>query len=118
MKRAPLPAVVVAATGLTAASCGRSPASHVAQLGSTTPRRSTSSTAAPSQDGGRPTQAQVQQYRSVMLAYARCMRRRGVVNMPDPDSRGHLEIGPGTGIDVNSTRFQGAFHVCSSRLSP
>jgi hypothetical protein len=69
-------------------------------------------------NGGRPTSAQVQQYRSVMLRYARCMRTHGVSNMPDPDSRGHLNIGPGSGVPVNNPRFQSAFHVCKSELSP
>jgi hypothetical protein len=69
-------------------------------------------------NGGQPTQAQVQQYRSVMLIYARCLRAHGVSNMPDPDSRGHLDIGPGTDVDVNSPRFQAAFQVCKSTLSP
>ena len=55
-------------------------------------------------NGGRPTPAQVQQYKSVMLTYARCIRAHGVPNMPDPDSRGHLDIGPGSGIEVNSPR--------------
>jgi hypothetical protein len=67
---------------------------------------------------GQPTQAQVQQYRGVMLIYARCMRAHGVLNMPDPDSRGHLDIGPGTDVDVNSPHFQSAFQLCKSRLSP
>ena len=69
-------------------------------------------------NGGRPTPAQVQQYRNVMLGYARCMRTHGVSNMPDPDRRGHLDIGPGTGVDVNSPEFQAAFGVCRSKLSP
>jgi hypothetical protein len=69
-------------------------------------------------NGGRPTPTQVQQYRSVMLIYARCLRARGVSNMPDPDSRGHLDIGPGSGVDVNSPRFQAAYLACKSRLSP
>jgi hypothetical protein len=33
-------------------------------------------------------------------------------------SRGHLDIGPGTGIDVNSPRFQAAYQACKSMLSP
>jgi hypothetical protein len=67
-------------------------------------------------NGGQPTQAQVEQYRSVMLTYARCIRAHGVSNMPDPDSRGHLDIGPGTGVDVNGTQFQAAYQVCKSKL--
>ena len=69
-------------------------------------------------NGGQPTAAQVQQYRGVMLIYARCMRDHGVSNMPDPDSHGRLAIGPGTGVDVNSQQFQAAFQACKSRLSP
>jgi hypothetical protein len=69
-------------------------------------------------NGGRPTSAQVARYRSTMLIYARCMRRHGVTKMPDPDSRGHLDIGPGTDVDVNSPQFQAAYDVCKSRLSP
>jgi hypothetical protein len=69
-------------------------------------------------NGGRPSPTQVQQYRSVMLRYARCMRTHGVSNMPDPDSRGHLDIGPGTDVAVNSPGFQSAFQVCKSELSP
>jgi hypothetical protein len=69
-------------------------------------------------NGGRPTSAQVEQQRSVMLRYARCMRTHGVSNMPDPDSRGHLDIGPGTDVAVNSPRFAAAFQICKSQLSP
>jgi hypothetical protein len=69
-------------------------------------------------NGGQPTQAEIAQYRSVMLVYARCMRAHGVSNMPDPDSRGHLNIGPGTGVPVNSPQFQDAFQLCKSKLSP
>lgn len=69
-------------------------------------------------NGGQPTQVQVQQYRSTMLIYAQCIRAHGVSNMPDPDSRGHLDIGPGTGVDVNSPTFEAAYQACKSRLSP
>ncbi|HWB21663.1 MAG TPA: hypothetical protein VG652_02110 [Gaiellaceae bacterium] len=69
-------------------------------------------------NGGRPTQIQVQQYRSTMLIYAHCIRSHGVANFPDPDSRGHLDIGPGTAVDLNSPQFQAAYQACKSRLSP
>jgi hypothetical protein len=69
-------------------------------------------------NGGQPSQEQVAQYRSAMLVYARCIRSHGVSNMPDPDSRGRLDIGPGTDVDVNSPRFQTAFQACKSDLSP
>jgi hypothetical protein len=69
-------------------------------------------------NGGRPTPAQVQQYRSVMLVYARCIRAHGVPNMPDPDRRGHLNIGPGTAVDVASPEFEEAYQACKSKLTP
>ncbi len=69
-------------------------------------------------NGGRPTPAQVQQYKSVMLRYARCIRAHGVPKMPDPDSRGHLDIGPGTDVNISSPQFQAAFQACKSDLSP
>jgi hypothetical protein len=68
--------------------------------------------------GGGPTQAQVQQYRDSMLIYARCMRAHGISNFPDPDSRGHVNVGPGTGVDVNTPQFQAAYRVCVPRQPP
>ena len=65
-----------------------------------------------------PTPAQVAQYRAHMLVYAACIRTHGVPNMPDPDSRGHLDIGPGTDIDVNCPKFEAAFAACKSKLQP
>ena len=69
-------------------------------------------------NGGRPTQTQVELYRDAMLIYARCIREHGVPNMPDPDSRGHLDIGQGTAVDVDSPRFQAAYQACESKLAP
>lgn len=69
-------------------------------------------------NGGRPTPAQVAEYRSQMLTYARCIRTHGLPDMPDPDNRGHLDIGPGTGVDVDTPRFQAAYEACKSKLSP
>jgi hypothetical protein len=67
--------------------------------------------------GGGPTQAQVQQYRNTMLLYARCMRTHGLSNFPDPDSRGHLDIGLDTDVPVNTPQFQRAFESCKHTLS-
>jgi hypothetical protein len=68
--------------------------------------------------GSGPTQAQVQQYRDSMLIYARCMRAHGISNFPDPDSRGHVNVGPGTDVDVNTPQFQAAYRVCVPRQPP
>ena len=70
----------------------------------------------PNGDGG-PTQGQVQQYRNSLLPYARCMRSHGVSNFPDPDSRGHLDVGAGTDVPVNTPQFQRAFAACKRTLS-
>jgi hypothetical protein len=66
---------------------------------------------------GGPTPAQVQQQRNSLLPYARCMRTHGVPNFPDPDSRGHLDVGPGTDVPVNTPQFQRAFGACKHTLS-
>jgi hypothetical protein len=68
--------------------------------------------------GSGPTEAQVQQYRNSMLIYARCMRAHGISNFPDPDSRGSLDIGPGTDVKVNAPQFQAAYRVCLPKQSP
>jgi len=67
---------------------------------------------------GVPSSAQVASYRHEMLIYARCIRTHGVPNMPDPDARGHLDIGPGTTVDVNSPAFGTAYRACKSDLHP
>jgi hypothetical protein len=64
-----------------------------------------------------PTPAQVQMYRNSLLKYVRCMRIEGITNFPDPDSRGHLDIGPGSPVHVNTPQFQAAFHACQHNLS-
>jgi hypothetical protein len=48
------------------------------------------------------------------LAYAKCMRSRGITNFPDPFENSH-QIGfnlTGTGIDQNSPRFKAANKTC------
>jgi hypothetical protein len=52
-----------------------------------------------------------------MLKYAGCMRFHGVPNFPDPDSRGHLDVGSGSDVPVNTPQFQRAFQVCKRSLS-
>jgi hypothetical protein len=69
-------------------------------------------------NGGQPTQSQVQRYRDTMLTYARCIRSHGVPDMPDPDSRGHLDIGPGTDVNVDGPKFEAAYQTCKSKLAP
>jgi hypothetical protein len=68
--------------------------------------------------GSGPSQTQVQQYRNSMLIYARCMRAHGISNFPDPDSRGHINVGPGTDVNVNTPQFQAAYRVCVPHQPP
>jgi hypothetical protein len=44
---------------------------------------------------------------SFSLAFAKCMRAHGVPGFPDPNGRGG-QLGPGSGINPGSPRFQAA----------
>lgn len=68
--------------------------------------------------GSGPSQSQVQQYRNSMLIYARCMRAHGITDFPDPDSRGHINVGPGTDVNTNTRQFQAAYRVCVPHQAP
>lgn len=48
-----------------------------------------------------------------LLQYARCMRSHGIVNFPDPTSKG---MGALNGIDPNSPQFNAASQACQSLL--
>jgi hypothetical protein len=97
--------VALACLAVLATGCGGSSGNHVAQLGSTATTSNSKTSAASAQGNG-------------AVAFSRCMRAHGVSNMPDPDSRGHLDIGPDSGVAVNSPRFQDAYQICKSKLSP
>jgi hypothetical protein len=98
--------VIAAATlGLLAAGCGGSPAGHVAQLSSTTPQTSGSSSnisAASAEQTGE-------------LAFARCMRSHGVPGYPDPTSSGLVKESLQQ-LGVSSSRFQSASRGCNHLL--
>jgi hypothetical protein len=56
-------------------------------------------------------------------AYSACMRRNGVANFPDPDSKGRIMITSGrssngqiTGVDVNSSQFKRAQKACEKLM--
>jgi hypothetical protein len=44
------------------------------------------------------------------------MRSHGVPNFPDPGSGGGIQIGPGSGIDPRSPKFQAAQQACQKVL--
>jgi hypothetical protein len=57
-------------------------------------------------------------------AYSACMRKHGVPNFPDPDSKGRIRITSGvgrngqkTGVDTNSPQFRKAQRACR-KLQP
>lgn len=52
------------------------------------------------------------------LAYAKCMRENGVSEFPDPEAGGGgIRIGPGSGVDPQSSEFKKAQEACKD-LSP
>jgi hypothetical protein len=48
-----------------------------------------------------------------LLTYARCMRSHGILNFPDPTSKG---LGAMNGIDMNSPQFQSASRTCQKLM--
>jgi len=72
-------------------------------------------------NGGQPTQAALQQSWSDFRKFARCMRRRGVPNWPDPTrypqhpERPSFELQP-VGLDPNSPRVSTKIHECEPLL--
>jgi hypothetical protein len=48
-----------------------------------------------------------------LLTYAKCMRSHGILNFPDPTSKG---LGALNGIDINSPQFQSASRACQHLL--
>lgn len=54
---------------------------------------------------------------SQMLAYSECMRSRGEPKFPDPNAQGQVKQQlRGSGIDVNSSRYQAGDAACRSKL--
>jgi hypothetical protein len=101
---------VLAGLSLLGVGCGGSSPSGVAHVASTT--AGTSASGSPGAAGkGDP------------AAYSACMRKHGVANFPDPDSRGGIKItfsrtadGKTTGVDTNSPQFAKAQQACHGLL--
>ncbi|MEV3874437.1 hypothetical protein [Streptomyces sp. NPDC049906] len=51
------------------------------------------------------------------LAYAKCMREKGVANFPDPNEQGLLNI-DGSKVDMKSSQAQAADKACKTLLPP
>jgi hypothetical protein len=105
-------AVAAATSALLAAGCGGgSSGAGVAQLGTTT----TSTNGSSSSTGSGKADPE---------AYSACMRKNGVPDFPDPDSKGNFRIiggqdksGRKFGLDPNSAQFRKARQACR-RLEP
>lgn len=54
--------------------------------------------------------------RSSPLQFSQCMRANGVPSLPDPGPHGY-QIGPGSGIKLQSPAFQSAQNACKESLS-
>lgn len=63
-----------------------------------------------------PTAAQSARMLALLLKFARCMRAHGLLSFPDPTSNG-IRIGPNSGIDPRSPRYQAAQKACA-KYSP
>jgi hypothetical protein len=96
-------AAIIATVGLAllAAACGGSPGSHVAQLGTTTTKSTTSSPSANSQK---------------VLAFSRCVRAHGVPNFPDPNSSGVLPKRQIAQLTAGNPQFPAAHRACEHLL--
>jgi hypothetical protein len=96
-------AAIIATVGLAllAAACSGSPGSHVAQLGSTTTKSTTSSPSANSQK---------------VLAFSRCVRAHGVPNFPDPNSSGALPKRQVAQLTAGNPQFPAAHRACEHLL--
>jgi hypothetical protein len=66
---------------------------------------------------GNPGQGATSQDRTQQLNFAKCMRKHGIPNFPDPSSRGGPQSVTNYGIDPNSPTFQAANRACSSLLA-
>lgn len=101
-------ALALFGTGLLLVGCGATPPSAgVAKLGKTS-----SSVAAGGTATTLPSGASAEKHFDAALKYSQCMRSHGVVNFPDPNSGGGINISSASGIDPNSPQFQAAGKSC------
>jgi hypothetical protein len=97
----------MAGLSLLAAACGGSPGNHVAQLGSTATQSTSTST--PSARSAHQNDA---------VAFARCMRAKGVPNWPDPNSSGAFDKSKLTTrqLGTGNSQVQAAQSACNHLL--
>lgn len=61
---------------------------------------------------GQPSPAQAAQTRTELLTLAKCMRKHGYLNFPDPDSEGTFDFAAASSVDPGSPHFQSAMIAC------
>jgi hypothetical protein len=112
-----LAGLVVALVSLVAAGCGGgSDPPSVASLGG-----SHTTTTSGGDDSGGSTSSGGGGFGLAMKSqdgreFSQCMRSHGVPNFPDPNARGDLTIGPSSGINPGSAKFQAALRACQKVL--
>ena len=97
-----------------AAGCGGASPPGVANLGATTAPAAggPSSSATGSSGGGSNLVINVRDG----AKFAACMRGHGVPSFPDPSSSGAIQLGPRSGLDPRSPKFQAAALACRKTL--
>ncbi|MGD0055235.1 MAG: hypothetical protein ABSC34_07355 [Acidimicrobiales bacterium] len=95
--------VAIVAASVALAACGGPSSPNVANQGTVT-----TTTVAASGSGATPT--------SDPLAFAQCMRSKGVTNYPDPDSSGAIPKESPPQLGVSDARFQSAQNDCKHLL--
>lgn len=92
-----------AVLSLALASCASSPGSGVAHLGTTTQGTTSTTPGAPAQVGE-------------ALAFARCMRSKGVGNFPDPNSSGEFSKSVMSRLATSNPKYSSATQSCAHLL--
>ena len=113
-------ALSLVAVAMLAAGCGGSASPSVASLGTSGAGTSTSSdggsAGGPSTSGSSGGGPGLALKTADAAQFSVCMRSHGVPNFPDPSSGGGISIGPGSGINPSSPKFQAAQRACQKVL--
>jgi hypothetical protein len=109
----------IALVVLLVSACGGKPAAH--SIASLTTTGATTTTPAPSNNSPAPSGSSGPGGGFAMRVqngakFAACMRKNGVPNFPDPNSSGTVSLGPGSGINPSSPKFQAAQGACRKLL--
>lgn len=101
LRRVATTLLIATGVSLVLAACGGPAQSGVAQLGTTTTQvRSTSPSSASSSQVGE------------ALAFARCMRSKGVTNFPDPNVNGEFSKTTMAQLESSNSHYQSASQSC------